>query len=106
METWRILIMAFYLTLAAGFISLFGYTFYTEPLFGSTFYTLEWCRLWLGTTVVDYHVIALSLSSIMIGTEGWKFGGLWAFGINFIGCPFACFYIAYKVWKGATLQIS
>ena len=60
--TWRVITMAFLISAATGFILLFGYTFFCQPLFLFKFDSLDWRCLLLGTTVVDYHVTALCLA--------------------------------------------
>ena len=106
MEQGRTIVIAFYYSLAIGFSLTFIGTYYFQPLFPLKLDSLEWCKMWLGTTVVDYHVIAICMSAITIGTEGWKYGGLWALGLNIIGSPIACFYVIYKLQKGSSLEIS
>ena len=106
MEQGRIIVVAFYYSLAVGFALMFIGTYYFQPLFPLKLDSLEWCKMWLGTTVVDYHVIAMSMSAITIRTEGWKYGGLWALGLNMIGSPIACFYIIYKLQRGSSLEIA
>ena len=105
MEQWRLALIGFYGSLAIGFIFLFIGTNYLHPLIPLKLASLEWCRIWLGTTVVDYHIVAICLSAITIGTEGWKYGGIWALGMNMIGCPIACFYVIYKLQKGSALEV-
>ena len=106
MDQWRSIVKAFYFTLSCLFIAIFVGTSYYHPLLPLKLDDLEWCKMWLGTTVIDYHVCATCLSAIAIGTDGWKYGGLWALGMNMIGCPIACFYIIYKISKGSTLELS
>ena len=50
--------------------------------------------------VVDYYGVAVSLSAIMVATDG-KQGVLWACGTLLLGCPVALAYIAYKLHTGS-----
>ena len=106
MEIWRVALIAIYSSLAIAFIGLLGYSLYHQPLFPFMLDSLEWCRLWLGTTVGDYYLVVASLSSIVIATEGWMFGIIWVLGMCLLGSPVACFYIVFKVFKGSHLKIS
>ena len=106
MDQWQPIVKAFYFTLSCAFIAIFVGTSYYHPLLPLKLDDLEWCKMWLGTTVIDYHVCATCMSAIAIRTDGWKYGGLWALGMNMIGCPIACFYIVYKISKGSTLELS
>ena len=105
MERWRICTIALYSTLAVAFFGLTAYACYYQPLFPFQLDSLEWCRLWLGTTVADYYLVVASLSSIILATENWTLGILWVLGICLLGSPFACFYIVYHIVKGSTLKI-
>lgn len=106
MEKGRILVIVFYCVLAISFIGLLAYTLYYQPLFPFELDDLGWCKMWLGTTVADYYVLAASLSSIIVATEGWIFGALWVLAICMIGSPVSCFYIVYKICKRTNLKIS
>ena len=105
MERWRICTIALYSTLAVAFFGLTAYACYYQPLFPVQLDSVEWCRLWLGTTVADYYLVVASLSSIILATENWTLGILWVLGICLLGSPFACFYIVYRIVKGSTLKI-
>ena len=106
METWRVIAIAFYTSLALAFIGLLGYSCYHQPLFPFDLDSLEWCRLWLGTTVGDYYLVVASLSSIVIATERWMFAIIWVLGMCLLGSPVACLYIVFKVFKGSNMKIS
>ena len=106
MEKWRVFIIILYSALAISFIGLLAYTLYYQPLFPFELDDIEWCKMWLGTTVADYYVLAASLSSIIVATEGWLFGVFWVLAICMIGSPVSCFYIVYKICKGTNLKIS
>ena len=106
METWRVVFIAFYSSLAIAFIGLLGYSCYHQPLFPFMLDSLEWCRLWLGTTVGDYYLVVASLSAIVIASERWIFGIIWVLGMCLLGSPVACLYIVFKVFKGSSLKIN
>jgi len=106
METWRIWTITFYCGLAAAFIGLLGFTNYYQPLFPFKLDNLEWCRLWLGTTVGDYYVVVISFSSFILATESWLHSILWVAGICLLGSPISCIYIVFRICKGSTLKIN
>ena len=105
METWRIAVIICYSSLAVAFIGVLGYSCYYQPLFPFDLDSLEWCKLWLGTTVGDYYLVVASLSAIVIATENWILGIMWVLGMCLLGSPVACLYIAFKVLKGSNLKI-
>ena len=54
-----------------------SFTLHRYPLFDFAINDIDWTREWLYMTILDYYGATISLSVIVIYTEGFLYGSIW-----------------------------
>lgn len=95
-----------YVGVGLAFTSTLIYTLYKEPLFPFNFNSLQWCQLWLSTTVGDYYVLGFGISTVVWQSEENKlWATMWILLINLLGSPFFMAYLFQRVYVHGTVGI-
>eukprot|EP00457_Paulinella_chromatophora_P022801 gb/GEZN01025874.1/.p1 GENE.gb/GEZN01025874.1/~~gb/GEZN01025874.1/.p1 ORF type:complete len:134 (-),score=4.05 gb/GEZN01025874.1/:106-507(-) len=92
------LVVAFFVAYGLGFAAYLGMTLSAYPMFPFQPHDAKWSFAWLMTTVGDYYGVSFALSAIILSTEPLVTGVIWVLIINLLGCPFACVYVAYRIY--------
>ena len=90
--------IAFYALLGLSFFALLTATILAQPLFPFRMDDVGWTSSWLLTTIADYYTAALCLCGVIVATDGRIYGILWTLAICVLGSPFACLWLAARVW--------
>ena len=97
---------ASYSVLGVGFIALLLRTLLAQPLLPFRLDDAEWSSTWLLTTVADYYVSTLCLCGVIVATDGWRVGGLWAALCCVLGSAFACLWVVRRLLQRGTLRLA
>jgi len=98
--------LTFYGLVGAGFSTLLTVTLWRHPLIPLNTSSVDWCRSWLITTVVDYYGAALCLCGVAISSEpSWQ-GWAWSAGFCALGTPVCTLYVASRLWRFGSLQLA
>ena len=91
----------FYTVLFLNNMTAVSVTMYNYPLFPFQTDSLEWCRTWLVTTVLDYYGACLCFCGVVLASEdSWSRGLAWVAGFCLLGPPVCCVWILLWLWRG------
>ena len=105
MEYWRFFTITVFGILGIAVVYFAGVSNSSQPLLPFQLENHEWCKVWLKACFIDWGLILLCISAIVIATEGWMCGGIWALAMGIIGGPIFSTYIIYKLIRGSSLKI-
>ena len=90
-------------TVIAVIISL---TLWYYPLFPLQTDNLAWSVTWLGTSTLDFYGSTLCLCAIILSSEELSRAIPWCLLCLLLGSPFACAYVATRLWTRRTLSLA
>ena len=98
-------LIALYIALGVSFLAYLSLTLMAQPLFPFKLHDVDWSSAWLLTTVGDYYVSTFCLVGVILHTEGLAAGMLWSLATCLLGSPFACAWVAQRLWHHETLAL-
>lgn len=81
-------------------------TLYRYPLFPLQTDNLDWSVTWLATSTLDFYGATLCLCAIIVSSEELSRAIPWCLLCLFLGSPFACAYVATRLWTRRTLSLA
>ena len=101
------ILTAVYAVVGLGFACLLGLTLKNHPLFPVQSDSAEWSSAWLLTTVCDYYVLGLCISTIIwVSESSMGIALLWIFLINVLGSPWFCLYLILRIRAGKGIALA
>jgi len=95
-----------YLILGSTALYALTTTLMKNPIFPFKTESLQWCRSWLYTTIVDYYGACLALCAVILSSEPKWVGIGWSLGCCFFGAPVCCAWVVLRVLRHGSLRLS
>jgi len=102
----KIPLLVGYGVLFVAVLSWISTTLYQYPLFPIQYDDLEWNKIWLLTTTVDFYGVCLCFVGVVLSSEAsWVRGLAWSVGFLLLGSPVCCLWVILWIYKGRSLRL-